>query len=300
MSPVGAEAQPARVKSAAMKSVPRFIGRRLPWALEERISTLVAVRIASWNINGTKARIEYLKAWLEAVAPDVVGLQELKTTDDRFPFEELREIGYHAVTYGQKSWNGVAILSREPAEVIQRGLPGQDEMGSRLITAKVSGLTFTTVYVPNGKTLEHEDYQRKLAWLDALGAHFEEHHAPADPHVLCGDFNVVPTALDTWDEGSFAGGIFHTDAERSRIARLLDWGFTDAYRARYPDERAFTWWDYRGGALHKKQGLRIDFVLTTEPLVGRIREASVERDWRKKRDGMTPSDHAPVWVDLEG
>lgn len=258
------------------------------------------MRIASWNINGTKARLGYLLAWLEAVKPDVVGLQELKTTEDRFPFEELRALGYHALIHGQKSWNGVAILSREPAELLARGLPGQEEMGSRLISAKVSGMTFTTIYVPNGKTLEHDDFQRKLGWLDALAKHFEDHHRPTEPHVLCGDFNVVPTALDSWDEEFFKGSIFHTERERSRIARLLDWGFVDAYRTRHPSEQAFTWWDYRGGALHKKQGLRIDFVLTTEGLAGGIHEASASRDWRKKLEGMTPSDHAPVWVDLDG
>lgn len=258
------------------------------------------MRIATWNINGTKARLEYVKAWLEAVQPDIVGLQELKTSEETFPFAEFEALGYHAQVYGQKSWNGVAILSREPAELVRRGLPGQEDMGSRLLTVRVGGLTFTTVYVPNGKSLEHEDFQRKLAWLDALAAHFEEHHRRDEPHVLCGDFNVVPAALDSWDEASFAGEIFHTAEERRRIVRLLDWGLVDAYRARYPDDVAFTWWDYRGGALHRKRGLRIDFMLATESLAARIGEAAVERRWRKKLDGLTPSDHGPLWVDLEG
>jgi len=257
-----------------------------------------AVRIASWNINGTRARLGYVKAWLEAVKPDIVGLQELKTTDDKFPFEDLKALGYHAVTHGQKSWNGVAILAREELEVVQRGLPGQEEMGARLITAKVAGLTFTTVYVPNGKTLEHDDFQKKLAFLDALAAYFEERFAADEPHVLCGDFNVVPTAVDSWSEDFLGGGIFHTKEERQRIARFLDWGFVDAFRQKHPEEPGFTWWDYRAGAFHKKRGLRIDLVLLTPSLAERLEEVSVERDWRKKLDGMIASDHAPVWAHL--
>jgi exodeoxyribonuclease-3 len=256
------------------------------------------VRIATWNINGTKARLGYVEAWLTATKPDVVGLQELKTTDDKFPTDELRELGYHSVTHGQKSWNGVAILSKEEPEVVQRGLPGQEEMGARLITAKVSGLTFTTVYVPNGKDLEHEDFAKKLAFLDDLAAYCDENFSPDEPHVLCGDFNVVPAPIDSWNEEYLRNGIFHTEDERKRIARFLDMGFVDSWRARYPDKPGFTWWDYRGGAFHRKQGLRIDLLLVTEPLADEVTEVSIERDWRKKLDGMIPSDHAPVWADL--
>lgn len=261
------------------------------------------MRLATWNINGMKARSAYLLRWLEAVKPDVVGLQELKMTDDSFPHDLVREAGYHAVTHGQKGWNGVAVLSREPVEVICAGLPGQEDMGARLLSVLVpsgaGAVSFTTVYCPNGKSVDHEDFPRKLAFFDALSTYFTERHDPAQPTILCGDFNIVPATIDSWAGERMAGQIFHTDAERARFGRLLDWGFRDLFRAMHPDEPGFTWWDYRGGAFHKRQGLRIDAILATESLAGRARSIHVERDWRKKLDGMTPSDHTPVWLDID-
>ena len=257
------------------------------------------MRIATFNVNGIKARLPYLSAWLKVVAPDVVGIQELKSTDEQFPHDALRELGYQVATHGQKSWNGVAILSREPARVTHRGLTGQEEMGARLISAEVSGVHFTTVYIPNGKDLEHEDFPKKLAWLDTLGRFVETELAPSAPHVVCGDFNVVPTAFDSYDENHLGTGIFHTEPERTRLNRLLDWGLVDLYRALNPKEPGFSWWDYRAGAFHKKQGLRIDLVLGTEGVSARAKSATVDRAWRKKVDDHIPSDHAPVWVDLD-
>lgn len=260
------------------------------------------MRLATWNINGMNARSSYLLRWLDEVKPDVVGLQELKMTDEKFPHELLKEAGYHAATHGQKGWNGVAVLTREPVEVTCVGLPGQEDMGARLITANIAtdgdALSFTTVYCPNGKSVDHDDFARKLTFFDALGAHVIERHQPDQPAILCGDFNIVPASLDSWAGEGKTGQIFHTDAERTRFQRLLDWGFHDTYREKFPDEPGFTWWDYRGGAFHKKQGLRIDFVLATRSIADRVQEVHVERGWRKKIDGMTPSDHTPVWIDI--
>ena len=180
------------------------------------------MRIATWNINGMRARTEFVLHWLKAREPDVVGLQELKTTEGDFPVEELEELGYRAVLHGQKAWNGVAILSREPARVLQRGLPGQEELGARLITAEVGDLSFTTVYCPNGKSVEHDDFPRKLAWFDALLDHLAAQHDPSKPTILCGDFNLCPAALDSWNEPRLNGRIFHTPEERQRFQRLLD------------------------------------------------------------------------------
>ncbi len=253
------------------------------------------MRIATWNINGLRARLDYVRHWLAARQPDVVGLQELKLDDDKFPHEEIESAGYRAVTHGQKAWNGVAILSREPAEIVQKGLPGQEDFGARLITAEVAGLSFTTVYCPNGKHLEHEDYPRKLAWFDALADHLEERHDPGSPAVVCGDFNICPQPLDSWNEGP---GIFHTEEERSRFRRLLDDGLVDVYRRLHPEKQAFSWWDYRAGAFHRNMGLRIDFLLATPPLVERVEAVEIDRDYRKKKEGLTASDHAPVWADL--
>ena len=214
--------------------------------------------------------------------------------DEMFPLSVFRDAGYHALTHGQKAWNGVAILSRERPRLGQVGLPGQEDFGARLLTADVGGLSFTTVYVPNGKSLEHADFDRKLAWLDALASHFRERHDPSEPTILCGDFNVVPAPLDSWDERGLAGTIFHTEPERRRFAYFGHWGLTDLFRRLHPDTVAFSWWDYRALSFPRNKGLRIDFVLGTESVAERLEAVWIDRDYRKKKDGLTASDHAPV------
>lgn len=256
------------------------------------------LRIATWNVNGLRARLDFVLAWLKARQPDVVGLQELKLSDDKLPGEAFEALGYQVASHGQKAWNGVAILSREQARVTQRGLPGQEESGARLISADVAGIEFTTIYCPNGKHLGHDDYPKKLAWFDSLVAHLGEATQPDRARVLCGDFNVCPTELDTWDEAGMAGEIFHTEAERARIRALFELGFVDLFRARHPDERSYSWWDYRDGAFHRGHGLRIDFVLGSRAVVERLESVTIDREWRKKQDGLTASDHCPVYADL--
>ena len=253
------------------------------------------MRIATWNVNGLRARLDFVTHWLRSREPDLVGLQELKLSDDQFPADAFEALGYRSLCHGQKSWNGVAILAKGEPVLTARGLPGQEELGARLITAEVSGLSFTTVYVPNGKTLEHEDYPRKLAWIDALIAHSE---AASAPRVLCGDFNLCPQPLDSWNEAKLAGRIFHTDDERSRFERLLTTGLVDVFRQEHPDQQAFSWWDYRGGAFHRGQGLRIDFLLASPDANARVKSIEIDREYRKKKDGLIASDHAPVFADL--
>ena len=257
------------------------------------------MRIATWNVNGLRARLEYLVRWLRERRPDVVGLQELKLTDEAFPREALEAEGYRAVVHGQKAWNGVAILHRGEARLAQSGLPGRESQGSRLVTASLEGLSFTTIYCPNGKHVEHEDYGRKLEWFDALAAHLRSVHDPAGADVLCGDFNIAPSALDTFDEKGLEGTIFHTAEERRRYQALLDWGFADLFRAAHPGAREYSWWDYRAGAFPRNMGLRLDFVMGTRPVADRVRSVIIDRDYRKKIEGLTPSDHAPVIVDLD-
>jgi exodeoxyribonuclease-3 len=256
------------------------------------------MRIATWNVNGLRARLDFVKRWLAAREPDLVALQELKLPDEKFPHEELAALGYRAVTHGQKSWNGVGILAREPLEVVARGLPGQQAMGARLLTARAGELELTSVYVPNGKDTGHEDFPRKLAWLDALAAHLESSGAARRASVVGGDFNVCPAALDSFDEASLHGSIFHTDAERERFGRLLALGFVDLFRREHPTLQAFSWWDYRGGAFHRRHGLRIDFLLASEAAAARVRSVEIDREWRKKQADLTPSDHAPVVAEL--
>lgn len=254
------------------------------------------MRIATWNINGLRARLGFLLRWLAERTPDVVALQELKLEEAAFPRAEIEAAGYRALCHGQKSWNGVAILSREPAEPVQVGLPGQEALGARLLAARVGGVEVASVYVPNGRTVHHEEFPRKLAWLDCLGDWLAVHRSEA--LVLGGDFNLCPTGLDSWDEERLRGRIFHTDEERSRFARLHELGLVDLFRAQHPDLRAFSWWDYRAGSFHRGHGLRIDFLLATAPVAQRLRAAGIDREWRKKQGDLTPSDHAPVWADL--
>jgi exodeoxyribonuclease III len=257
-----------------------------------------AMRIATWNVNGLRARLEFLLRWLDDRKPDVVGLQELKLEDDGFPHDAFAALGYAAATHGQKAWNGVAVLSREPVTVVQRGLPGQDAFGARLLTVEVGGLLFSTVYCPNGKSVDHADYPLKLAWFDALVAHWRECCTPQAPGVLCGDFNIAPGDLDSWHPDGFDDGIFHTPAERARMAALHESGLVDLYREACPDGRDFSWWDYRGGAFHRNLGLRIDLILATRPVAARTERVTIDRPYRKKHDGLAPSDHAPVYADL--
>ncbi len=255
------------------------------------------MRIATWNVNGLRARLDFMRLWLLDRKPNVVGLQELKITDEEFPHGFFEDLGYTALVHGQKSWNGVAILSNVPTELTQAGLPGESDWGARLITATVEGnFEFTTVYCPNGKSVSHDDYPGKLSWYDSLNEHWHNGHNL--PRVLCGDFNIVPTDLDTWRADTGEEDIFHTRAERDRLAALADAGMTDLYRHLHPDEQAFSWWDYRGGAFHRKQGLRIDFILGSAGIVEKVEAVAIDRDYRKKQDGLTASDHAPVYADL--
>lgn len=256
------------------------------------------MRIATWNINGVRARLDFLREWLAERSPDLVALQELKVPDEQFPWAELEKAGYHAAVLGQKGWNGVGVLAREPVDVVQRGLPGQEGAGARLLTARAGELSFTTVYCPNGKHTGHDDFPRKLAWFDALAEHLAGAVAPGALAVVGGDFNVCPAPIDSWNEALLHGTIFHTDEERARFRRLVDAGWVDLFRALRPGEQAFSWWDYRGGAFHRRQGLRIDFLLATAPVAARVRAVEIDRDWRKKRGELTPSDHAPVFADL--
>nr|VFJ99007.1 MAG: exodeoxyribonuclease-3 [Candidatus Kentron sp. LFY] len=258
------------------------------------------MRIATWNINGLRARKDYLLRWLAERQPDVVGLQELKMTDEAFPAEVFEEIGYRVATHGQKAWNGVAILSRRPMEITGVGLPGEEAFGARLIGADIDtgsgALSFTTVYVPNGKDTSHEDFPRKLIWLDALANHAETHIGTRQKAILCGDFNICPAPIDSWRGEAANGQIFHTDEERQRFGRFCapPCGLVDIYRERFPYEQTFSWWHYRAGAFPKGHGLRLDFLLATPELYADLDSVTIDREYRKKQDGSTPSDHAPV------
>lgn len=252
--------------------------------------------IATWNVNGIRARSQRLAEFLAERQPDVCCLQELKITEDEFPHLELRASGYHAIINGQAGWNGVAVIAKEQPELVLRGLPGSEDAGARFVVAKVAGIEICSVYVPNGKSVGHPDFKVKLAWLDSLAKHIETRADKDAPLLLGGDFNVNWTDLDSYGGARFRGTSHHTDEERALLDRLRAAGLVDLYRAKYPEEPGYSWWDYRAGAFHKKMGMRIDLLLATPAVANRVTDVIIERDFRKKgkASGAVPSDHAPV------
>jgi exodeoxyribonuclease-3 len=250
------------------------------------------VKIVSWNVNSVRARRERLFRWLAAQQPDVVCLQELKTTEADFPFDALREAGYHAVIHGQKTYNGVAILSRREAADVERGFgDGGDDTQSRLIAARLAGVRVVSVYVPNGQEVGSEKWIYKLAWLGRLRSWLDRRCAPGEPLVLCGDFNVAPEARDVHDPAAWESTVLFHPAARGALERVRAWGLTDTFRIHHQEAGFYSWWDYRMLAFPKDNGLRIDHIFASEPMARRCTAASIDRQERK---GQLPSDHAPV------
>lgn len=258
--------------------------------------------LATWNVNGIRARSQRLAEWLAQRQPDIVCLQELKIVETEFPHLELLSSGYHAVLSGQQSWNGVAVLAKDRPELVMRELPGAAAAGARFVVAKAHGLEVASVYIPNGKMLAHADYKLKLAWLESLAEHVEERQRSGSevPLLVGGDFNVCQTDLDSYGGARFEGHIFHTDAERELVGRLGKAGLVDLYRLKYPDTVGFSWWDYRAGSFHKNEGMRLDMLFASPSLATRVKDVYVDRDYRKKgKSGSIPSDHAPVIAILD-
>ncbi|HEY2207477.1 MAG TPA: exodeoxyribonuclease III [Pseudonocardia sp.] len=257
------------------------------------------MRIATWNVNSVRSRLPRLLPWLDQRAPDVVCLQETKLDDDAFAElldGELATRGYRYAHHGEGRWNGVALLSRVGLDDVTRGLPdepGFPEPEARAVTATCGGTRVTSVYVPNGRAPDDPHYRYKLSWLAALRAQVA---AAGERAVVCGDMNIAPTDADVWDPAQFVGATHVTPEERAALAGLLELGLHDVLRDRWPDERVFTYWDYRAGRFHQDLGMRIDLVLAAAPVAARVAAAWVDRQARK---GSGPSDHAPVMVDLD-
>ena len=255
------------------------------------------MRIATYNVNGINGRLAVLLRWLEGARPDVVCLQELKAPDERFPAEALAELGYDAVWHGQKSWNGVAILSRIGAPVeTRRGLPGDPEdRHSRYIEAAVGGVLIANLYLPNGNPRPGPKFDYKLAWLERLIAHAGELIAAEIPVALVGDFNVIPTEVDVYKPERWLDDALFAPEARAAYRRLLDQGWTDALRALHPERPPYTFWHYFRNAFARDAGIRIDHLLLSPKLAGRLRGGGVDRavrGWEKS------SDHAPAWIEL--
>jgi len=257
------------------------------------------MRLATWNVNSVKQRVPRLLPWLDQRQPDVVCLQETKLGDAAFTDllgEELAGRGYGLALHGEVQWNGVAILSRVGLDDVVQGLaaaPGFPRPEARALSATCAGIRVHSVYVPNGRTPGSDHYRYKLAWLAALREQLAT--GPADG-IVCGDMNIAPTDADVFDPEAFAGQTHVTPPERAALAELQALGLRDVVRDRWPGERVFTYWDYRAGMFHRDLGMRIDLVLASASVAGRVRAAWVDRHARK---GSGPSDHAPVIVDLD-
>lgn len=253
------------------------------------------MRIASFNINGIKARLPRLLEWLEETRPDIACLQELKTSDDTFPEADLRAAGYGAVWHGQKGFNGVAILARDADPVeIRRGLPGDpDDTHSRYIEARVGDLTVASIYLPNGNPQPGPKFDYKLAWFDRLIDHAATLLAAERPVVLAGDYNVCPTDEDVFSMRRMADDALVQPESRAAYRRLLFQGWTDAIRARFPTGRVYTYWDYQMNAWPLDLGLRIDHLLLSPQAADRLLDAGVDKATRGKDKA---SDHAPTWI----
>ena len=256
------------------------------------------MRIATFNVNGINARLAALLRWLEEFQPDIACLQELKAPAERFPADAVRAAGYEAIWHGQKSWNGVAILSRHSAPIERcRALPGDaDDLHSRYLEASVGDLVVASLYLPNGNPAPGPRFDYKLFWFDRLIRHSAELLREGRRTVLAGDFNVIPTDLDVYAPERWRDDALFRPETRSAYQRLLDEGWVDAVRALHPNERIYTFWKYLRNAYTRDAGLRIDHLVVSPALASRLVAAGVNREVRGRDK---PSDHAPVWIEIE-
>jgi exodeoxyribonuclease III len=274
------------------------------------------MRIATWNVNSLKARGEAVERWLERAAPDVLLMQETKLGDDDVPEMSFRMLGYELLHHGEGRWNGVAIASRvgiadpvtnfgdgpvrdsragSPAQVSEDDFDPFDE--ARMVSAVCGRIRVASLYAPNGRVVGSPFYEGKLRWFDRLARWVAESATPETPLVLGGDFNVTPADEDVWDAVRAHGGTHVSDPEREALARLRAWGLVDTYRTQVSERGRFSWWDYRAGMFHRNEGMRIDLLYATPPVAARVVWAEIDREARK--GPPTPSDHAPVVIDLD-
>ncbi len=261
------------------------------------------MRIATWNVNSLRARVGRVEEWLGYARPDILCLQETKLADAAFPALAFGALGYESAHWGQGQWNGVAILSRIGIADVSAGFDlsaastGPDDATgeARVLWATCGGVRVGSVYVPNGRMVGTSHYEAKLHWLECLRRQLAERD-PAEPLVVCGDFNVAPDDRDVWDPTKLHGATHVSPPEREALRALAEWGLVDAFRRRYSQDRLYSWWDYRAGDFHQHRGLRIDLVLATATLAETTSFALIDRNARK---GKAPSDHAPLLVDFE-
>ena len=257
------------------------------------------MKLATWNVNSLTVRLPQVLDWLAANPVDVLCLQELKLTDDKFPLDALQAVGYHSAVFGQKTYNGVAILSRAPLAEVERNITGFDDPQSRVIAATVETadgpLRVVNGYFVNGQEPGSDKFAYKMQWLDALNAQIKAQLAAHPRLVVLGDFNVAPEDRDSFDPDGLRDTIHHTVEERAHFRALLDLGLTDAFRMFEQPEKSFSWWDYRMLGFQKNRGLRIDHILVSDALKPRVKACTIDRAPRKNQQ---PSDHTPVVLEI--
>jgi exodeoxyribonuclease III len=251
------------------------------------------MKITTWNVNSLRARQQHVLDWLQANPVDVLALQELKMQDEHFPRAEFEALGYQAAINGQKTYNGVALLSRHPLEEVDRDLPSFDDHQKRVIAATVCGVRVVNLYVPNGQSVGSEKYAYKLRWLESLRGHLQTELARFPRMVVLGDFNVAPTDADVHDPVAWEGHVLCSEPERAAFRSLLGAGLMDAFERFPPPERRYTWWDYRQGAFRRNLGLRIDHILVSPDLALKCQSFQIDTAPRKLE---RPSDHTPVTI----
>ncbi len=248
--------------------------------------------VATWNVNSIKARHDRVLNWLQNVSPDVVCLQELKVTDEAFPTDAIEALGYTTAVFGQKTWNGVAILSRHEITQVQRGMSDDvDDPQSRVISCRIAGIDVIGVYVPNGKAVGSDSWDYKMDWMTRLHAHIDREFDHGGEVLLCGDINIAPDDSDVAFPNRWRDSVLCDPEGRKRLEQILDWGMIDLMREHHEGPGPFSWWDYRRLAFPKGDGVRIDHVFGTELMAERCVDVYVDREERK---GEKPSDHAPV------
>ena len=256
------------------------------------------MKIASWNVNSLNVRLPHLQQWLQDFAPDVVGLQETKLEDHKFPEDALLAAGYRSAFIGQKTYNGVAILARHSIEDVQLGIPGFDDMQARAIAATVNGVRIVNLYVVNGQDIGTDKYAYKLRWLEAVHAWLADELQRHPRLVVLGDFHIAPDDRDVHDPLVWNNDhILTSTAERDALRGLLGLGLHDAFRLHHDDAGIFSWWDYRQAAFRRNLGLRIDLTLVSDALRAQVAAAGIDRT---PRTWERPSDHAPAWIELAG
>ena len=254
------------------------------------------MKIATWNVNSLNVRLPHVMAWLEANPTDVLCIQETKLTDDKFPFAQIEAAGYHVAYTGQKTYNGVAILSKMPINDVVKNNPHLDDPQQRILAATIGGMRIVCAYVPNGQSVGSEKYQYKLGWLDAFHRWISEEAAQHPQLAVLGDYNIAPEDRDVHDPAAWEGEVHVSEPERAALRRLLDIGLADAFRLFDQPEKSFSWWDYRGLGFRLNKGLRIDHILLSPALAQRCTACVIDRTPRKWEQ---PSDHTPVIATIE-